>query len=246
MTQPQTRHRSAQASAVALTDTRTLRERARQGMADGAVTAGYGPLRDEVLALLDSALATELVCMLRYRRHHFMARGVLSKPVADEFLVHATQELEHADWLAERIVQLGGAPDFDPLGLTARSHAQYIEGQTLAEMVRENLVAERIAIDSPTASASPSWATATPPRGACWRPSWPPKRSTPTNWPRCCKRCPRRRCCCRRRPRRRPLQATAAPATAVRSSNPAGRSGCAAAARSHGGSSPRPRTAGSP
>jgi bacterioferritin len=131
-----------------LTDTRTLRERARQGLADGAVTAGYGPLRDEVLALLDGALATELVCMLRYRRHHFMARGVLSKPVADEFLVHATQELQHADWLAERIVQLGGEPDFEPRGLEARSHAQYVEGQTLAEMIREDLVAERIAIDA--------------------------------------------------------------------------------------------------
>jgi bacterioferritin len=149
MLKPQNQtYRSNTVPASRLTDTRTLRERARQGLADGAVTAGYGPLRDEVLALLDSALATELVCMLRYRRHHFMARGVLSKPVADEFLLHATQELEHADWLAERIVQLGGAPDFEPVGLTARSHAQYIEGQSLADMIRENLVAERIAIDA--------------------------------------------------------------------------------------------------
>lgn len=140
--------RSNPTQAPTLTDTHTLRQRAREGLSDGAVTAGYGAMREEVLAMLDAALATELVCMLRYRRHHFMASGVLAKPVADEFLVHAAQELEHADWLAARIVQLGGAPDFAPQGLAARSHAQYIEGQILAEMIRENLVAERIAIDS--------------------------------------------------------------------------------------------------
>ncbi len=131
-----------------LTDTQTLRERARQGLADGAVTAGYGPLREQVIAMLDAALATELVCMLRYRRHHFMARGAHAKVVADEFLVHSVQEQGHADSLAERIAQLGGAPDFAPGGLAARSHAQYVEGQTLPDMIRENLVAERIAIDS--------------------------------------------------------------------------------------------------
>jgi bacterioferritin len=125
-----------------------LRTQAREHMADGAVTAGYGELRPQVLALLDAALATELVCMLRYRRHHFMARGPLAKAVADEFLVHAAQEQEHADWLAERIAQLGGSPDFAPDSLLRRSHAQYVEGETLADMVREDLVAERIAIDS--------------------------------------------------------------------------------------------------
>lgn len=126
----------------------TLREQARAHLSDGAVTAGYGPLRLQVLAMLDAALATELVCMLRYRRHHFMARGAHSKAVADEFLVHSAQEQQHADWLAERITQLGGEPDFRPDGLLQRSHAQYVEGRTLAEMIRENLVAERIAIDS--------------------------------------------------------------------------------------------------
>lgn len=129
-------------------DVAAMRQRARLHLADGAVTSGYGEQRPLVLALLDAALATELVCMLRYRRHHFMARGAQSKSVADEFLVHSAQEQQHADWLAERIAQLGGAPDFAPESLVRRSHAQYIEGTTLADMIRENLVAERIAIDS--------------------------------------------------------------------------------------------------
>lgn len=124
------------------------RSQARAHLADGAVTAGYGPMRKRVLHLLDEALATELVCMLRYRRHHFMARGVQAKAVADEFLVHAVQEQQHADWLAERIAQLGGSPDFAPDTLVRRSRAQYIEGVVLGDMIRENLVAERIAIDS--------------------------------------------------------------------------------------------------
>jgi bacterioferritin len=128
--------------------TERLRSQARAHLADGAVTADYGPGRSEVLARLDAALATELVCMLRYRRHHFMARGPQARAVADEFLVHSAQEQRHADWLAARIVQLGGEPDFAPSSLLARSHAQYVEGETLAEMVREDLVAERIAIDS--------------------------------------------------------------------------------------------------
>lgn len=140
--------RKPEADNVVLTSVDTLRKRARAHLADGAVTAGYGEQREQVLALLDAALATELVCTLRYRRHHFMARGAHAKTVADEFLVHSQQELQHADSLAERIVQLGGAPDFAPSGLLQRSHAQYVEGSTLAEMVRENLVAERIAIDS--------------------------------------------------------------------------------------------------
>jgi len=101
-----------------------------------------------VLRLLDESLATELVCVLRYRRHHFMARGIHSQSVAQEFLVHSNEEQGHADQIAERIVQLGGEPDFAPGGLVDRSHAEYVAGDTLASMIREDLVAERIAIDS--------------------------------------------------------------------------------------------------
>jgi bacterioferritin len=101
-----------------------------------------------VLELLNNALATEIVCVLRYRRHHFMAGGIHSKSVADEFLVHSNQEQGHADQLAERIVQLGGEPDFSPSRLVSRSHAEYVEGTTLLDMIKEDLVAERIAIDS--------------------------------------------------------------------------------------------------
>ena len=131
-----------------LTDTKTLRERARRHMQEGAVTEGYLASRDEVLRLLNEALATELVCNLRYRRHFFMAMGVNSEAVRQEFREHADQEEEHADLLAERIVQLGGYPDFDPDSLSERSHAEYVEGDTLESMIRENLVAERIAIDN--------------------------------------------------------------------------------------------------
>ncbi|SDL45029.1 ferritin-like domain-containing protein [Pseudomonas indica] len=135
-------------SHVQLTDVQTLRERARQHVENGAVTEGYTADRETVLRLLNEALATELVCNLRYRRHYHMASGLKASVAADEFLEHAEQELEHADRLAERIVQLGGAPDFNPEGLTRRSHAQYVEGANLREMIVENLVAERIAIDS--------------------------------------------------------------------------------------------------
>ena len=131
-----------------LTDTPTLRKRARQHIEEGAVTAGYSADREAVLKLLNDAMATEIVCMLRYRRHHFMAKGIHAKGVADEFLVHSNQEQGHADELAERIVQLGGEPDFSPAGLADRSHAEYAEGETLLEMIKEDLVAERIAIDS--------------------------------------------------------------------------------------------------
>lgn len=130
------------------TDLQVIRARAREHLDDGAVTAGYVADRETVIKLLNDALATELVCVLRYRRHHFMARGIHSQSVAQEFMAHANEELGHADQLAERIVQLGGAPDFSPDVLTERSHAEYIEGDTLASMIRENLVAERIAIDS--------------------------------------------------------------------------------------------------
>ena len=131
-----------------MTNLQTLRKRARADIDQGAVTAGYSADRAAVLKLLNDSLATELVCVLRYRRHHFMARGIQSQSVAQEFLEHSNEELGHADQLAERIVQLGGAPDFNPAGLAARSHAEYIEGDNLASMIRENLVAERIAIDS--------------------------------------------------------------------------------------------------
>ena len=131
-----------------LTDVKTLRERARQHIEQGAVTAGYNADRETVLNLLNEALATEIVCTLRYKRHYYMADGLNASIAADEFLEHAQQEQQHADWLAERIVQLGGAPNFSPEGLQSRSYAEYVEGETLKEMVKEDLIAERIAIDS--------------------------------------------------------------------------------------------------
>ncbi|RCL22084.1 bacterioferritin [Pseudomonas sp. AFG_SD02_1510_Pfu_092] len=131
-----------------LTDVQTLRERARQHVENGAVTEGYHADRERIISLLNEALATELVCTLRYKRHYFMASGVKASVAAEEFLEHANQEAEHADRLAERIVQLGGEPDFNPDNLSKNSHAQYVAGSTLKEMVLEDLVAERIAIDS--------------------------------------------------------------------------------------------------
>jgi len=133
---------------TALTDVETLRSNARKHLEQGAVTPGYGADRVEVLKLLNDALATEIVCVLRYRRHHFMARGIHGKSIAGEFLTHSNQEQGHADLLAERIVQLGGEPDFSPDSLTSRSHAEYVAGGSLVEMIKEDLVAERIAIDS--------------------------------------------------------------------------------------------------
>jgi bacterioferritin len=138
----------AMAKNALITDTPTLRRRARQNIDEGSVTAGYSADRAVVLKLLNDSLATELVCVLRYRRHHFMARGIHSQSVAQEFLDHSNEELGHADEIAERIVQLGGQPDFAPGGLAGRSHAEYVEGQSLAGMIHEDLVAERIAIDS--------------------------------------------------------------------------------------------------
>jgi bacterioferritin len=131
-----------------LTSVETLRDRARQNVDQGAVTEGYSADREEILRLLNGSLATELVCTLRYKRHYFMANGLKASLAADEFLEHATQEAEHADKLAERIVQLGGEPEFNPDLLSGMSHAQYVAGNTLKEMVYEDLVAERIAIDS--------------------------------------------------------------------------------------------------
>lgn len=129
-------------------DLEAVRRDARQHIEQGAITAGYSADLPAVLKMLNDSLATELVCMLRYRRHHFMARGIHSQSVAAEFLVHADEELGHADQLAARIVQLGGEPDFSPSSLLSRSHADYAQGDTLGDMIRENLVAERIAIDS--------------------------------------------------------------------------------------------------
>ncbi|MCY0108055.1 MULTISPECIES: bacterioferritin [Pseudomonas] len=131
-----------------LSDVQTLRDRARQHVENGAVTESYSADREEVLRLLNASLATELVCVLRYKRHYFMASGVKASVAAEEFLEHATQEAQHADRLAERIVQLGGEPEFNPDQLSKMSHAQYVAGSTLKEMVYEDLVAERIAIDS--------------------------------------------------------------------------------------------------
>jgi bacterioferritin len=131
-----------------LTDIKTLRERARQHIENGAVTQGYSADRETVIKLLNEALATEIVCTLRYRRHYFMASGINAESVAAEFLQHANEEQGHADQIAQRIVQLQGEPDFNPEGLLTRSHAEYVEGTTLIEMIKEDLVAERIAIDS--------------------------------------------------------------------------------------------------
>ncbi len=131
-----------------LTDVDTLRARARQHIEAGAITPGYSADRNAVIKLLNEALATELVCTLRYKRHYFMASGLAAESVATEFGEHATQEFQHADQLATRIVQLGGEPDFAPDRLTLNSHAEYVEGETLLDMIRENLIAERIAIDS--------------------------------------------------------------------------------------------------
>jgi len=139
---------AAGSKAPFLTDVKTLRDRARKHIDEGSVTAGYAADRDTVLKLLNDALATELVCTLRYRRHYFMARGIHSQSVAQEFLEHSNDEQAHADQIAERIVQLGGEPDFAPQGLATRSHAEYVEGTSLTSMIKEDLIAERIAIDS--------------------------------------------------------------------------------------------------
>jgi bacterioferritin len=131
-----------------LTDIKTLRERARKHIEDGAVTGGYHADRAVVIKILNEALATELVCILRYKRHYFMANGINADAVAQEFLQHAGEEQMHADQIAARIVQLKGEPNFDPEGLATRSHAEYVEGSDLVDMIKEDLVAERIAIES--------------------------------------------------------------------------------------------------
>lgn len=133
-----------------LTDVQELRRRARQHIESGAVTEGYRGNRDTVIKLLNEALATEIVCVLRYKRHYFMAQGIHADPIAAEFLQHATEEQGHADEIAGRIVQLGGSPNFSPEGLLSRSHSEYVEGTTLLDMIKEDLIAERVAIDSYT------------------------------------------------------------------------------------------------
>jgi bacterioferritin len=138
----------AGAKGAFLTDIKTLRARARKHIEDGAVTAGYKADRATVIKLLNEALATELVCILRYKRHYFMAAGINADSVAQEFLQHANEEQQHADQIATRIVQLKGEPNFSPEGLLTRSHAEYVEGSDLIDMIKEDLVAERIAIDS--------------------------------------------------------------------------------------------------
>jgi bacterioferritin len=133
-----------------LTDIKELQRRAREHVEKGAVTPNYRGDLETAVRLLNEALATEIVCNLRYRRHHYMATGIHSQSVADEFMEHAMEELQHADWIAERIRQLNGAPNFSPEGLMMRSHAQYAEGTTLVDMIKEDLIAERIAIESYT------------------------------------------------------------------------------------------------
>jgi bacterioferritin len=133
---------------IVMTDIKTLRARARQHIEEGAVTAGYAADREAVIGLLNEALATELVCVLRYKRHYFMAKGIHSEPVKAEFLAHANEEMLHADRIAKRITELGGEPNFSPDGMSERSHAEYVAGDTLRSMIKEDLIAERIAIES--------------------------------------------------------------------------------------------------
>jgi bacterioferritin len=131
-----------------LTDVKELRRRAREHVEKGAVTQGYRGDLQTVVKLLNEALATEIVCVLRYKRHYFMASGINAEPVAHEFLQHATEEQGHADEIADRITQLGGEPNLSPDGMLTRSHSEYVEGDSLRDMIKEDLVAERVAIDS--------------------------------------------------------------------------------------------------
>ncbi|MDB5812513.1 MAG: Bacterioferritin [Betaproteobacteria bacterium] len=131
-----------------LTDVKTLRDRARRHIEEGPVTPSYHANREVVLKLLNASLATELVCVLRYKRHYFMAEGLLAETASAEFKEHAEQEQEHADRIAERIVQLGGEPEFSPVGMLDRSHSEYKPGTSLVDMIQEDLIAERIAVDS--------------------------------------------------------------------------------------------------
>lgn len=130
------------------TDVKKIRERARKHIEEGAITEGYKANREQVTKVLNDVLATEIVCVLRYKRHYYMAQGISSDSVKAEFLQHANEEQQHADWVAERITQIGGEPNFNPEGLATRSHSEYKPGESLTDMIKENLVAERIAIES--------------------------------------------------------------------------------------------------
>ena len=131
-----------------LTDIEAIRKRARAHIDKGAITDGYSADRETVIKILNEALATEIVCVLRYKYHYYMAKGIHAKSVAAEFLEHATEEQGHADRIAQRITQLDGTPNLNPEGLLSRSHSDYAEGDDVADMLKEDLVAERIAIDS--------------------------------------------------------------------------------------------------
>ncbi|HEV2169564.1 MAG TPA: ferritin-like domain-containing protein [Candidatus Binatus sp.] len=131
-----------------ITDVKKLRDNARKNMEKGSVTDGYKADVKQVIKVLNDVLATELVCVLRYKRHYYMAQGISSDSVKAEFLQHANEEQQHADWVAERITQLGGEPDFSPKGLADRAHSEYVEGKNLVDMIKEDLIAERIAIQS--------------------------------------------------------------------------------------------------
>ena len=130
------------------TDVKKIRERARKHIEEGAVTEGYKANREQVTKVLNDVLATEIVCVLRYKRHYYMAQGISSDSVKAEFLQHANEEQQHADWVAERITQIGGEPNFNPEGLATRSHSEYKPGDSLTDMIKEDLIAERIAIES--------------------------------------------------------------------------------------------------
>jgi bacterioferritin len=143
-----TTHPNTNVNKPFLSDIEEIRRRARKHMDKGAVTEGYKADLQTVLRVLNEALATEIVCVLRYKRHQFMASGLNAQAVAEEFAEHAAEEQSHADQIAMRITQLGGEPDFNPASLTGRSHSEYVEGTTLVEMIKEDLVAERIAIES--------------------------------------------------------------------------------------------------
>ena len=144
----ETKSKTYSTNEVALSDIQSLRKNARKNIEEGAVTLGYAANRKAVIKLLNEALATELVCVLRYKRHFFMAKGINSDAVKAEFQNHAIEEMGHADRLAKRIIELGGEPNFSPDGLSERSHAEYVEADTLNSMIKENLIAERIAIES--------------------------------------------------------------------------------------------------
>ncbi len=161
-----------------LSDIQQIRDRARRHMEKGAVTDAYKADLVTVLRLLNEALATEIVCVLRYKRHQFTAHGLSAQSVADEFKEHAAEEQQHADSIAQRIVELGGEPNFSPEGLSSRSHSEYVEGETLTDMIKEDLVAERVAIESYTEIIRFLGDNDSTSRRR-WKRSWPKRKNTP-------------------------------------------------------------------